>query len=284
MKCRGFFIYSAACLLFLMISCAEDKTAPRNTSSSVSLLEDTDTIFDTSSNDALQEDTNRIIDIPSNDALQEVNKSSKFAIGDNLQDMIISQPDQFTNLLCYMNKETGQEVCLDHRKFEEDWKDYTDSSVWKFAGRKDSLVKSGTPASLELPLIDEFGLNRVVEHFHSNLLTCIIVAPRFSIQDEGYWAVMEQFHQWSKKNNVQVVAYVNDQENDPFDMKGALGLTLQVNATHRKYIYPLIENDLGMIVMYKGVILDKINLEDLPNDLPSLIKKVPQWKEKSIKK
>ena len=49
MKCRGFIIYSATCLLFLMISCAEDKTAPRNTSSSVSLLEDTDTIFDTSS-------------------------------------------------------------------------------------------------------------------------------------------------------------------------------------------------------------------------------------------
>ena len=248
MRFRGFIIYSALCLLVLLIACAEDNKAPKKSSSSASLPED--------------------------------NKAPKFAIGDDLQDMIIAQPDQYSNLFCYMNKETREEVCLNDKKLAEDWRKYSDISTWEFVERKDSLVKAGSPASLELPLIDEFGLNRVVEHFHSNLLTCIIVAPRFSLQDEGYWAIMEQFHQWSKKNSVQVVAYVDDQENDPFDMKGALGLTLQVNATDRKYIYPLIESELGMIVMYKGVILDKIILEDLPKDLPSLIKKaVLKWKE-----
>lgn len=252
MRFRGFIIYSALCLLVLLIACAEDNKAPKKSSSIASLPED--------------------------------NKAPKFAIGDDLQDMIIAQPDQYSNLICYMNKKTGQEVCLDDEEFVEKWQVFSNQNEWKFVERKDSLVKAGSPASLELPLIDEFGLNRVVEHFHSNLLTCIIVAPRFSLQDEGYWAIMEQFHTWSKKNSVQVVAYVDDQENDPFDMKGALGLTLQVNATHRKYIYPLIENELGMIVMYKGVILDKMNLEDFPNDLPSLTKKVPQWKEKSTKK
>ena len=252
MKCRGFIIYSALCILVLLIACAEDNKAPKKSSSSASLPED--------------------------------NKAPKFAIGDDLQDMIIAQPDEHKELICYINTMTDKKACLESDELDTLWETYSDTSIWQFVGRQDSLVKAGTPARLVLPLVDEFGLNRVVEHFHSNLLTCIIVAPRFSLQDEGYWAIMEKFHQWSKKNNVQVVAYVNDQENDPFDMKGALGLTLQVNATHRKYIYPLIENDLGMIVMYKGVILDKINLEDFPNDLPSLIKKVPQWKEKSIKK
>ena len=45
-------------------------------------------------------------------------------------------------------------------------------------------------------------------------------------------------------------------------MSDALGLSLPINFTHRDFLFPIIDSELGMIVLSYGVIIDKIAKED----------------------
>ena len=281
MKGKLNILYSTLGCLLLLSSCAKEPHPPIDKNPSSDQVNDGDIIDENPSSNQMN-DGNIIDENPSSDQMNNGNIGALFPVGTNLQEMISVQPAIKDTAYVYKHS-SGQSDTILLADFFDVWEEYSGSD-WIHNATITIVRREEIPVKLYLPLEDEFGLNRITEHVYSNLLTCVIVAPRFTLEDQTFWDIVEEFHLWSKHNDVQVVAYVNDQENDPFDMKGALGLTLQVNATHREYIYPLIENDLGMIVMYKGVILDKINLEDFPNDLPSLIKKVPQWKEKSIKK
>lgn len=205
--------------------------------------------------------------------------SSLYPIGTNLRELIFSRPASYDTAYVYTHKKLGKDTILREEFNNGGWEKYN-SKGWTY----DTLVafqnSDEIPAQLYLPLSDEFGMNKLVEHLYADRLTCIIVAPSFRTQDEGYWLLAEQYHQWAKKNGIQVVAYVDNSEVDPYEMKEALGLSLQINFTHRDFLFPLIDSELGMIVLDYGIIIDKLTKEDFP-DLLTFEQKVNEWRRPS---
>lgn len=205
--------------------------------------------------------------------------SSLYPIGTNLREMIFSRPASYDTAYVYAHKDLGKDTVLREEFINGGWEKY-DSKEWTFDTTVSFQNSDEIPAQLYLPLSDEFGVNKLVEHLYADRLTCIVVAPSFRTQDEGYWLLAEQYHQWAKNNGIQVVAYVDNSVVDPFEMSDALGLSLPINFTHRDFLYPLIDSELGMIVLSYGVIIDKIAKEDFP-DLITFEERVNQWRSPS---
>ena len=202
--------------------------------------------------------------------------SSLYPIGTNLRELIFSKPASYDTGYVYAHKRLGKDTILREEFSNGGWEKYN-AKQWTY----DTLISfqnsDEIPAQLYLPLSNEFGLNKLVEHLHADRLTCIIIAPSFRTQDEGYWLLAEQYHQWAKNNGIQVVAYVDNSEVDPFEMQEALGLSLPINFTHRDFLFPLIDSELGMLVLDYGVIIDKLTKEDFP-DLLTFEQKVNEWR------
>lgn len=205
--------------------------------------------------------------------------SSLYPIGTNLRELIFSRPASYDTGYVYVHKNLGKDTILREEFINEGWEKY-DSKEWTFDTTVSFQNSDEIPAQLYLPLSDEFGVNKLVEHLYADRLTCIVVAPSFRTEDEGYWLLAEQYHQWAKNNGIQVVAYVDNSVVDPFEMSDALGLSLPVNFTHRDFLYPLIDSELGMLVLSYGVIIDKIDKEDFP-DLLTFEQKVNEWRSPS---
>ena len=205
--------------------------------------------------------------------------SSLYPIGTDLRELIFSKPASYDTALVYSHKSMGKDTIL-RRDFDSGgWKKYN-SKEWTYETKVAFQNSDEVPPQLYLPLADEFGMNKLVEHLHADRLTCIVVAPSFRTQDEGYWLLAEQYHQWAKNNGIQVVAYVDNSEVDPFEMQKALGLSLPINVTHRDFLFPLIDSELGMLVLNYGIIIDKLTKEDFP-DLLTFEQKVNEWKSPS---
>ena len=202
--------------------------------------------------------------------------SSLYPTGTNLRELIFSKPASYDTGYVYAHKRLGKDTILREEFSNGGWEKYN-AKQWTY----DTLISfqnsDEIPAQLYLPLSNEFGLNKLVEHLHADRLTCIIIAPSFRTQDEGYWLLAEQYHQWAKNNGIQVVAYVDNSEVDPFEMQEALGLSLPINFTHRDFLFPLIDSELGMLVLDYGVIIDKLTKEDFP-DLLTFEQKVNEWR------
>lgn len=205
--------------------------------------------------------------------------SSLYPIGTNLRELIFSKAASYDTGYVYAHKKLGKDTILRGDFDNGGWENYN-SKEWTF----DTLVafqnSDEIPAQLYLPLSDEFGMNKLVEHLHADRLTCIIIAPSFRTQDEGYWLLAEQYHQWAKTNGIQVVAYVDNSEVDPYEMKEALGLSVPINFTHRDFLFPLIDSELGMIVLDYGIIIDKLTKKDFP-DLLTFEQKINEWRSPS---
>ena len=206
--------------------------------------------------------------------------SSLYPIGTNLRELIFSKPASYDSAFVYTHKKLGKDTIMREDFDNGGWVKYN-SKEWTY----DTLVafqnSDEIPAQLYLPLSDEFGMNKLVEHLYADRLTCIIIAPSFQTQDEGYWLLVEQYHQWAKNNGIQVVAYVDNSEVDPYEMKEALGVSLQINFTHRDFLFPLIDSELGMLVLDYGIIKDKLTKEDFPPDLLTFEQKVNEWRSPS---
>ena len=280
MKGKLNILYSTLGCLLLLSSCAKEPHPPIDKNPSSDQMNDGDIIDENPSSNQMN-DGNIIDENPSSDQMNNGNIGALFPVGTNLQEMISVQPAIKDTAYVYKHS-SGQSDTILLADFFDVWEEYSGSD-WIHNATITIVRREEIPVKLYLPLEDEFGLNRITEHVYSNLLTCVIVAPRFTLEDQPFWDIIEEFHLWSKNNDVQVVAYVDDSGNDAFTMGGALGLSLQVNATNRDYLYPLTQGELGMIVMYKGIILGKLTLEDFPDDLSALVNKVPEWKAKSKK-
>lgn len=210
---------------------------------------------------------------------REIVDSSLYPIGTNLRELIFSKPASYDTAYVYAHKKLGKDTILKGDFDNGGWEKY-DSKEWTFDTTVSFQNSDEIPAQLYLPLSDEFGVNKLVEHLYADRLTCIVVAPSFRTQDEGYWLLAEQYHQWAKNNGIQVVAYVDNSEVDPYEMKEALGLSLPINYTHRDFLLPLIDSELGMIVLNYGIIIDKLTKEDFP-DLLTFEQKVNEWRRPS---
>ena len=212
------------------------------------------------------------------DKLENVD-SSLYPVGTNLRKMIFSEPASYDTALIYSHKSMGKDTILQEAFLNGGWEKYH-SNEWTYDTTVAFQNSDEIPAQLYLPLSDEFGMNKLVEHLFADRLTCIVIAPSFRTQDEGYWLLVEQYHQWAKNNGIQVVAYVDNSEVDPFEMREALGLSLPINFTHRDFLFPLIDSELGMLVLNYGIIIDKLSKEDFP-DLLTFEQRVNEWRSPS---
>ncbi|MGB1051345.1 MAG: hypothetical protein ACPGYF_05225 [Chitinophagales bacterium] len=203
-------------------------------------------------------------------------ESPLYPIGTNLREKVFSKPASYDTAYVFAHKKLGKDTIFRKEFVNGGWEKYN-SKEWTFDTTISFQNSDEIPAQLYLPLSDEFGMNKLVEHLHADRLTCIVVAPSFRTQDEGYWLLAEQYHEWAKNNGIQVVAYVDNSEVDPFEMQKALGLSLPINITHRDFLFPLIDSELGMIVLDYGIIIDKFTKENFPN-LQTFEQKINEWR------
>ena len=134
---------------------------------------------------------------PSSDQMNNGNIGALFPVGTNLQEMISVQPAIKDTAYVYKHS-SGQSDTILLADFFDVWEKYSGSD-WIHNATITIVRREEIPVKLYLPLEDEFGLNRITEHVYSNLLTCVIVAPRFTLEDQTFWDIAEEFHLWSKK-------------------------------------------------------------------------------------
>ena len=92
--------------------------------------------------------------------------SSLYPIGTNLRELIFSKPASYDTAYVYAHKKLGKDTILREEFVNGGWEKYN-SKGWAY----DTLVafqnSDEIPAQLYLPLSDEFGMNKLVEHLLS---------------------------------------------------------------------------------------------------------------------
>ena len=204
-----------------------------------------------------------------------------YKVGSDMKKLVEGRPAKYSNLFCYMNKKTGQEVCLNDEEFEEQWPIYA-TSEWEFVRNEEKvLIQEEIPAKIDFSVLDSTGEDKAKDHFNYSGVTLWVCSGDPMKAEASDWEELNDLYTYAQEKDFRMHAYMEcggNSINEVLDkIKEEKNVTIEFPcyASDGKVLKTAIRANPGLIIIEDGVIIDKFHHTSYPSetDLKNLLSK-----------
>ena len=195
-----------------------------------------------------------------------------YKVGSDIGELTKSVPDVYEYRLCYFNKQSGEKVFLDNDQFAEQWSLYSDTSVWEFMDRQETLIQEGIPAKIDFSVLDSTGHDLAGDHFKYKGITLWVCSGDPMKASARRWEELNDLYSWAQEKNYRMHAYMECGGNsinevlDKIEEEKDVTLEFPCYASDGKVLKTAIRANPGLIIVKDGIIIEKFHHTSYPTE------------------